>query len=102
MILIYTTCKDTREAQTLAERIIKEKLAACVNIWPIGSIYIGEDGNLKEEKEGAMLIKTEEKKLQPIEDFITENHSYNVPCIVTVNSWRINRAYKEWMAKIIE
>lgn len=101
MIFIYTTCKDTTEAQKLSEMLVQRKLASCVNIWPIGSIYAGEDG-LKEEKEAAMLIKTIEMKLQQIEDFLSENHSYSIPCIATFDVRRINRPYKEWMSKTIE
>ncbi len=101
MVLIYTTCQNTEEAKKLGRLIIEKKLAACVNIYPIESIYSWK-GALKEDKETALLIKTIEVKLQGIEDLIQSNHSYSVPCIAVIDVKRINRAYKEWLVQCIE
>ncbi len=101
MVLIYTTCHDEESARKLAAAIIGKKLASCVNIWRIGSIYKWE-GELKEEKEVAMLIKTIETKVQQIEDLISSIHEYAIPFIGVLNIFRVNRKYKEWMATVIE
>jgi periplasmic divalent cation tolerance protein len=101
MVLIYTTCRDEESARKFAGVVIEKKLASCVNIWRIGSIYRWE-GQLKEEKEVAVLIKTLETKVQKIEDLISSNHEYAVPFVGTLNVFRINRGYKEWMTTVIE
>ncbi|KKU15730.1 hypothetical protein A3I34_03215 [Candidatus Jorgensenbacteria bacterium RIFCSPLOWO2_02_FULL_45_12] len=100
MVLIYTTCREETEARSLASKIIEGKLATCVNIWRIGSIYKRE-GTLHEEKEVAMLIKTIETKVQEIEDFISTNHSYSTPFVGVVDVRRVNRNYKEWMSEVV-
>lgn len=100
MVFIYTTCRDESEARTLAGKIVEGKLASCVNIWRIGSIYKWE-GELREEKEVAMLIKTIEAKVQEIEDFILENHAYRTPFVGVVDVRRLNRGYKEWMSETV-
>lgn len=101
MIFIYTTCQNPDEARKIGNLIIAKKLAACVNIWPIESIYPWK-GEVRHDDESALLIKTIEAKLQEIEDLIQSNHSYSVPCIATIDIKRINRPYKEWLAQCIE
>ena len=101
MIFIYTTCQNIDEAKKIGKMVVEKKLAACVNIWPINSIYFWEN-ELKENGEAVLLIKTIEVKLQAIEDLIQSNHSYSIPCIAVIDIRRINRPYKEWMARYIE
>ncbi|MEE8131564.1 MAG: divalent-cation tolerance protein CutA [Candidatus Paceibacterota bacterium] len=101
MIFIYTTCQNTDEAKKIGKMIIEKKLAGCVNIWPVNSIYFWKN-ELKEDQEAVLLIKTIEAKLQEIEDLISQNHSYSVPCIASIDIRRINRPYKEWLAQCIE
>lgn len=101
MIFIYTTCQNQEEARKIGKLIIEKKLAGCVNIWPIDSIYPWK-GEIKEDDEAVLLIKTSEAKLQEIEDLIQSNHSYSIPCIASIDIHRINRPYKEWLARYIE
>ena len=100
MVLVYSTCRDEEEARKLSRLIISRKLASCVNIWRIGSIYEW-DGDLREEKEVALLIKTLETKVQDLEDLIAKNHTYSTPFVGVVDVRRINRAYKEWMTQVV-
>ena len=100
MVFIYTTCSDEARARELAGKMVSDKLAVCVNIWRIGSIYRWE-GELREEKEVAILIQTNESKVQQIEDCVLQNHAYSVPFAGVVDIRRVNREYKEWMSEII-
>ncbi len=100
MVLIYTTCRDTAEAVKLGQLILDQKLAVCVNLWPIQSICVSETG-LRSEREAALLIKTNENKLQAVEDLISKNHTYATPFVGAVNLHRLNRPYKEWMQKMM-
>lgn len=96
MVFIYTSCATLEEAKTLSKLIIDKKLGACVDYWPISSTYNWEN-KLNERSQVMMLITTLESKLEEINDLISENHSYSIPCIAGVDIRRINRAYKEWM-----
>ena len=100
MVLIYTTCRDTTEAVKLGNIILEKKLAVCVNLWPIQSLCAAETG-VRSEREAVLLIKTNENKLQAVEDLISHNHTYATPFIGAVNLHRLNRAYKEWMQKMM-
>jgi periplasmic divalent cation tolerance protein len=101
MVFVYTTCAKEEEAKALSKMVIEKKLAACVNMWPVESCYTWE-GAMKCENEYALLIKTLESKLQPIEDLILSNHAYSTPFVGAVDIRRINREYKEWMAQVID
>ncbi|MGC9603572.1 MAG: divalent-cation tolerance protein CutA [Minisyncoccia bacterium] len=100
MVLIYSTCRDIEEARKLSKLFVEKKVVACVDMWPVESCYIWE-GALKCENEYALLIKTNESKVQDVEDIIHQNHSYSVPVVATVDVRRVNRDYKEWMSGIV-
>lgn len=100
MVLVYTTCKDTSEAVKLGNLLVKDKLAACVNIWPMQSMYL-EEGQLKSQTEAVLLIKTLEHKLAGIEEVIEKNHSYSTPIVAGIEIKRLNRKYREWMTSQI-
>lgn len=101
MVFIYTTCRDINQAKELGRRILKARVASCVNIWPIESIYAWE-GGIKEDQEAVLLIKTNEPKVADLETFLVKNHTYTVPLVATVNVHRLNREYKEWMTSVIQ
>ncbi|MFH1769319.1 MAG: divalent-cation tolerance protein CutA [Parcubacteria group bacterium] len=98
MLIIYTTCANVDEAKRLSKLIIDKKLAACVNFWPVGSMYKWE-GEFKAVSETMMSIKTFESKRQEVEDLISVKHTYSSPMIAGVDIRRINRPYKEWMTQ---
>jgi len=101
MVFVYTTCRDVNQAKELGKRIINARVASCVNIWPIESVYTWE-GELKEDQEAALLIKTNEPKVADLESFLVKNHTYTIPLVATVNVHRLNREYKEWMSTVIQ
>jgi periplasmic divalent cation tolerance protein len=98
MIFIYTTCASVDEAKLLGKLIIEKKLGACVDYWPIDSMYIGEDG-LKELSQVMMLITTFEPKFEEVNDFMSKHHSYSIPLVAGLDIHRINRSYKEWLTE---
>lgn len=98
MIFIYTTCANIDEARSLGKLIIEKKMGACVDFWPINSMYNGEEG-FKEISQTMLMITTFEPKLEDINDFMSHHHSYSVPLVAGLDVRRINRAYKEWLTE---
>ena len=78
--------------------ILNKKLGACIDWWPIQTMYHWE-GEIKKHEEIMMMITTFEPKIETVSDLIATHHSYSVPLIGTVDVRRINRPYKEWMSK---
>ena len=101
MVFVYTTCGKREEAQKLSEMLITNKLAACVNVWPVESCYTWQ-GAMKCEGEFVLQLTTLESKLQQIEDLLLSNHTYSTPFVGAVDIRRINREYKEWMSQVVE
>jgi len=101
MLFLYTTCESTEEAEKLANIIIDNKIAACVDFWPISSCYNWE-GKRELRSQVMLLVTTFEKKLDAVIQIISDNHTYSIPMIAGVDVRRINHPYKEWMMNEIE
>lgn len=92
-----TTCSSLDEAESLAEKLVLEKLAACVQILPqMRSVYFWE-GEIKKDAECLLMIKTLADKYDAIETFIRDNHSYDVPEIVAIRAERVSNEYLKWL-----
>ena len=100
MIFIYTTCANPEEAKLLGKMIIDKKIGACVDYWPINSMYNWE-GDLKEVSQTMLMITTLESKIEDVNDLISKHHSYSIPLIAGLDIRRVNRAYKEWISEKI-
>ncbi len=93
---IYITAGDEDEARRIGRTLVEEKLAACVNILPIKSIYRWE-GNIEENGEVAMFVKTKAELADQVIDRVKELHSYEVPCIVSLPITKGNPDYLRWI-----
>lgn len=100
MILIYSICPNKKEARQIGKKLIQKKLAACVNIFPIDSIYSWQKKIVK-DKEVAVIIKTQKKNFKKIERFILKNHGYEVPCILEIPLGRVTKKYSKWLKRVL-
>ena len=101
MIVVMTTVPNQEEGESLAERIVERRLAACVQVLPeMRSFYVWE-GAVQSEPEHLLLIKTTAEKWDELCEFITTNHTYTVPEIVAVEAKRVSGPYREWLGSIV-
>ena len=97
MIRVVLCNCTPQEAPDLARRLLKENLAACVNLIPgIQSFYVWE-GNLVEDEEVTLLIKTTAERFEKMAAHLASYHSYDVPEIIALDSADVSRAYAEWV-----
>lgn len=95
--LVMTTCPSMAEAEGLAEKIVKARLAACVNIVPgIQSIYEWQ-GKLEKEQEFLLLIKTRSEGFPELEKLVQASHSYELPELIAVPIDTGSAAYLNWI-----
>lgn len=93
MNMIYTTCKSSNEAEKIAKHLLKNKIVACANIFPIKSMYNWK-GKLVLDKEVVLILKSN-KNYKIIEKEIKKIHSYKTPFIGQINI-NVNKEYTSW------
>ena len=99
---IYVTVENFKQAEIIAELAIKNKLCACANIFPeIHSMFEWE-GKVNIEKETVLILKTIESKFQKLEKLISENHTYETPCILKVDISKGNKKFLNWLQSTME
>ena len=94
--IIFTTTGTKEEADSLAAALVQNRLAACVQIMAIDSHYVWE-GKAENSAEFLLLVKTRAALYPDVEQFLTENHSYDVPEILQVPVTSGSAAYLAWI-----
>lgn len=95
-----TTTNTGREAKELAGRLVKERLAAGVQIISkIQSIYEW-DGDIHDDQEYLLIIITRETLIKDVKRFIEKNHSYEVPEFIVLPVVDALDSYLEWMGDV--
>jgi len=94
--LVITTVPNREAAENLAENILNNRLAACVQMADIRSFFIWE-GKLNKEGEVILYIKTTEACYHDLEAHILEHHSYDVPEIIMLPITGGLSGYLEWI-----
>lgn len=98
MLLIHTTTPTRDEALRLARELVEQHLVACAQISAIESVYLWA-GNLQQEPECRLLLKTSDDKWPEVERFIQERHSYEVPAIFAVPVTQASEGYANWVTE---
>lgn len=76
--------------------LLKKKWIACANILPpLTSIYMW-DGEVQNETEVIVFFKTLVGRVGQVKDYLINNHSYDVPCVVHLNA-DVNREYLQYL-----
>jgi len=95
--LFYITAKDLHEAQSIGRSLVKERIAACANIFdPVHSIYHWE-GSLCESEETVLVVKTKKALATALINRVRELHSYTCPCIVELPIVSGNSDFLRWV-----
>ena len=97
--LALTTVKNRAEAKRLGEKLVFEKLAACVSVVPNASSVYRWHGKVEHAREALLLIKTSDRKLNRLIQRIKDLHSYEVPEILVIPIKRGSPEYLKWLEK---
>ncbi|HZX72619.1 MAG TPA: divalent-cation tolerance protein CutA [Rhodanobacter sp.] len=97
VLLCYCTCPDAASAQRIAEALVGERLAACVNqLSGVRSTYRWQEA-VQTDSEELLLIKTTEARLAALERRLLELHPYDVPELIAVPVAQGHAAYLDWV-----
>ncbi|MBS0336947.1 MAG: divalent-cation tolerance protein CutA [Proteobacteria bacterium] len=98
-LLVITNLPDRATAEKLADALIGQRAAACVNILaPCRSVYRWKD-EVQHDEEHPVLIKTTAERYPALEAAIRANHPYELPEIIAVPVERGLPEYLEWVAQ---
>ncbi len=97
-MLVITNLPDRAAAERLADALIAQRVAACVNILaPCRSVYRWK-GAVQHDEEHPLLIKTSAARYAALEAAIRAGHPYELPEIIAVPIERGLAAYLDWVA----
>lgn len=100
--IVLCNTSNIENSKSIANKLVEQKLAACVNITPkIHSIYEW-NGKIESEEESTMLIKTTSDLLEKVEEVILEIHSYDTPEIIAFDIDKSNKDYLQWLVGAIK
>ncbi len=95
--VVWVTASSQEEGKAIAKTLVEAKLAACVTLMPVHSIYTWQ-GQVMEEQEWQMVIKTDLSQFPQLETKIRELHSYEVPEIIALPIVAGSQAYLQWIS----
>ena len=96
-ILVYITAGDAEEASDIARTLVRDRLAACVNILaPHTAIYRGDSG-LTETEETALLVKTTAELFDALCARVRAMHSYENPAILALPVEGGDASFLDWV-----
>ena len=94
---IYVTTSGLSESKKIAKILLGEKLVACTNIIPkIYSLYLWK-GEIEEDNESILIVKTLANNVKKVIKKVEEIHSYETPCILEIEVRRGSHNYLQWM-----
>ena len=94
--IVLCPCPDKQEAQLIADALVEQELAAAVNIVAQDSVYRWR-GKIARETEYLLIIKSQRKNYESIEQTIITMHSYELPGIAVVPIVSGFPPYLEWI-----
>ena len=101
IIVLYVPCGSEDEAANIAAILISEGLIACGNIMVSRSLYNWHN-SLVDEKEHILLCKTTQQAVESAQARIEQLHSYDTPCIISVEPASVNAAYAAWVSDQVD
>lgn len=99
--MLMTTAPSREAASRIANMLVEEKLAACVQLLPIESFYCWEQ-KTQNEPELLVLIKTRTALFEKIITRIKEAHPYSVPEIVATSFVAAFEGYLDWIDDVTD
>ena len=99
VLVCLCTCPDPNTAARIADTLVAERLAACVNLLPgLRSVYRWQE-KVEHADEMLLLIKTTADRLQALQQRILALHPYELPEVIAVEAAGGLPAYLDWVAQ---
>ena len=96
VLVVLVTC-PTDKAQAMADALVEDRVAACVNIVPaVKSVYRWK-GVVQRDDEALMIIKTPKDRFEALKDAVLKRHPYELPEVIAMTVDRGHAPYLDWV-----
>ena len=97
--VVLTTTDSKENVAEIVGVVLEQKLAACVQVFPIESHYVW-NGEISYSSEFLLLLKIKAGDYEALESAISEVHNYEVPEIVSLDIENGSSKYLDWIAAV--
>lgn len=97
VVLVLTTVAAEADAASLARTLVDERLAACVNVLPPMTSIYRWNGQVEQDREQQLIMKTTRERLGALESRIRELHGYELPEFLVIPASGGSGAYLAWV-----
>ena len=102
IIVIYCTVPNKKLAKNITKVLMKHRLAACVSMVDNVKSTFSWEGEICEEKEVLLIIKTRRANYGKVKLVIEDMHTYNVPEIIALPIVDCSEDYLKWLVQETE
>ncbi len=101
-VVVFITTPNVIEARKISKTLVEEKLAACCNIVErVNSIYFWQ-GNIEDDFESLIIIKTKKDVFPELVRRVKELHKYTVPEIIALPIIEGSDSYLNWIDETVK
>lgn len=101
MILILVSFENIDDAEKTANYLIDNKLAACVEIYPVKNFYVWNGEKVKAD-EVSGVIKTKDGYFEKVKTALFKILSYEIPQIIEIKTSNVNSSYLKWLRESVK
>jgi periplasmic divalent cation tolerance protein len=94
--VLISTYPNKKSIQKIANKLVRARLVACVNVTKISSVYSWQ-GKIENADEFLAVFKTTQKNKSKLKKQIKDTHPYQVPEIVELTISDLNKPYLQWL-----
>jgi len=95
-VIIVSTFPSKQSVMGIANKLVKKKLVACVNMTKISSVYTWK-GKVQNQNEYLAFFKTTKKNQSTLKKELKKLHPYDVPEVAEINVESVNQPYMKWL-----
>ena len=101
-VVVLITTGSEEEAQKIGRLLVEKGVAACANICPTVKSIFRWDGQVVEEQESLLIVKSVADSFESLEAMVKAHHSYSVPEIIALPIQKGSADYLAWVRKMTQ
>lgn len=101
-IVVFITSANAQEAKKIAQSLLIQKKAACVNIIPGLNSFFWWQGRIDSAKEVLLVVKSQAKLLPGLIKLVKAIHRYSLPEIIALPITGGHKDYLEWIVQSLK